>query len=75
MEALPGQAEESAERATTVVMRWELYRVVHDHNAALWEVGIDRTGGVWAWEAEPLETIKSANKSVAVCLGSSLTEG
>ena len=57
----------AAKHAKTVVMRWELYRVLHNDNAALWEVAIDRAGGVWAVEAEPLENKERANNSQTVC--------
>jgi TonB family protein len=59
----------AAKHAKAVVMRWELYRVVHTDNAALWEVAIDRTNGVWAVEAEPLENNERANNSQAACPG------
>lgn len=59
----------AARHAKTVVMRWELYRVVHTDSVALWEVAIDRTGGVWAVEAEPMENRARANNSPAACPG------
>jgi TonB family protein len=59
----------AAKQGKTVVVRWELYRVLHDDNAALWEVGFDQTGGIWALKVEPLETIERANKSAKVCPG------
>ena len=57
----------TAERAKSVVIRWELYRVAHDDHSALWEVGLDRTGAVWAAKAESLDTLDRANKSAIVC--------
>jgi TonB family protein len=60
--------------ANSVVVRWELYRVVHDSHAALWEVGLDRSGGVWALKAESLETSDRANESAPVCLAANRTK-
>jgi TonB family protein len=52
-----------AEPTNSVAVRWELYRVVHDNQAALWEVGLDRTGHVWAVKAESLEKLEHATKA------------
>jgi hypothetical protein len=68
---LPFQA---TAHAKSVVVRWELYRVAHDSHEALWEVGLDRTGGVWAAKAESLETLDRANKAAIVCQGDGLTK-
>ncbi len=51
----------------SVVARWELYRVVHDDHAALWEVLLDHTGGMWALKAESLESLERANKAAVGC--------
>lgn len=59
----------SAAPSDFVVVRWELYRVVHGDHAALWEAGLDRAGAVWALKAETLESVEQANKPPAVCLG------
>jgi hypothetical protein len=61
-----------AEHANSVGVRWELYRVVHDDHAALWEVGLDRTGNVWALKAESLEALERVDKSAKVCPGEAL---
>jgi TonB family protein len=63
------------EHAESVAVRWELYRVVHDNHAALWEVALDRTGGVWALKAESLETLERAKQSAVVCLGANFIKG
>jgi TonB family protein len=51
----------------SVAVRWELYRVAHDDREALWEVGLDPTGGVSAAKAESLETLDRVNNSGVVC--------
>jgi TonB family protein len=58
-----------AEPFDSVAVRWELYRVAHDNHAALWEVGLDRTGHVWAVKAESLEKLEHATKAAVVCKG------
>jgi TonB family protein len=63
----------ASESSNSVVLRWELYRVVHDNHAALWEAGLDRTGGVWALKAESLEALEQANKPAVVCQADDLT--
>jgi TonB family protein len=55
-------------RAEAVDIRWEQYRVVHGGDEALWEVGIDRTGAVWALKAEPLEITQDPGMAAADCL-------
>jgi TonB family protein len=66
---------QASESLNSVVLRWELYRVVHNDHAALWEVGLDRTGGVWAAKAESLEALEHATKPAVVCQGDNLTTG
>jgi TonB family protein len=61
-----------SEHANSVVVRWELYRVVHEDHAALWEIALDRTGGVWALKAESLDAVDRANKSAVVCPGATV---
>ncbi len=56
-----------AQPTDSVAVRWELYRVAHDNHAALWEVGLDRTGQVWAVKAESLEPLEHAPKAAVVC--------
>ena len=58
----------------SVVVRWELYQVAHANHKALWAVALDRTGGVWAAKAEPLETSDHANTSAIVCQGEAHTK-
>ena len=58
-----------AQPTDSVAVRWELYRVVHDNHAALWEVALDRTGHVWAVKAESLEQLEHATKAAVVCKG------
>jgi protein TonB len=57
----------TAEHANSVVVRWELYRVVHENHSALWEVGLDRTGGVWAFKAQSADSLDPVNKSATSC--------
>ena len=57
----------TAEHPNSVVVRWELYRVTHDNHEALWEVGADQTGAVWAAKAESLETQDRTNGTPVVC--------
>jgi TonB family protein len=64
-----------AEPTDSVAVRWELYRVVHDNHAALWEVGLDRTGHVWAVKAESLEKLEHATKAAVICKGDPPTSG
>ncbi len=63
----------TVEHPDSVVVRWELYQVVHANHEALWEVALDRTGGVWAAKAESLETLDRANNPATVCQGETLT--
>jgi TonB family protein len=64
----------TAQHPKSVVVRWELYQVAHANHEALWEVALDRTGGVWAAKAESLETSDRANKPATVCQGETLTQ-
>jgi protein TonB len=64
----------AAEHANSVVVRWELHQVKHHNHAALWEMGLDRRGGVWALKAESLDTSDRANKSAIVCPDNNLTK-
>jgi TonB family protein len=59
----------TAGHANSVVVRWKLYRVAHDNHSALWEVGEDRTGAVWAAKAESLDALDRTNGSATVCPG------
>ena len=59
----------TAGQTGSVVVRWELYRMAHDNHSALWEVGKDRTGAVWAAKAESLDALERANGSATVCAG------
>jgi protein TonB len=60
--------------SNSVAVRWELYRVAYDDKAALWEVAIDRKGGVWAMKAELLDESERAAKAVVTCPGSPLSK-
>jgi protein TonB len=64
----------TAEHPKSVVVRWELYQVTHADQQALWEVALDRSGGVWAAKAESLGTSERANKPAIVCQGETLTK-
>jgi TonB family protein len=52
----------------SVVIRWELFRVTHDSHEALWEIGMDRSGGVWALKAAVLDSSGRSN-STSACSG------
>jgi TonB family protein len=53
--------------ADSVDVRWELYRVLYEDQAALWEVAIDRKGGAWAMKAESLDATERVPDSAAGC--------
>ena len=42
----------SGPRAGSVTVRWELYRVEHEHRSSLWKLAFDRNGQVGATKAE-----------------------
>jgi TonB family protein len=65
---------QAAQHAGSVVMRWELYQVAHANHSALWELGLDRTGAVWAAKAESLDALDRANNSTIACPGDSFSK-
>ena len=60
-----------AEPTDSVAVQWDLYRVVHNTHAALWEIGLDRTGHVWTVKAESLEKLEHATRAAVACNGDS----
>lgn len=39
-------------RDTSVVVRWEIYKVSHETHTSLWKVALDRRGRLWAIKAD-----------------------
>jgi TonB family protein len=39
-------------RIASVTIRWELYRIEHEHGSSLWKVAFDRKGQAWAIKAD-----------------------